>query len=101
MATSTKDQQTAKRRIDFWSGIAGDSRNLGSAVRYPSQSGYVIVGILLMIFVCLLLPLMAFMYFDILKVLKQAEQTEVRLEKKLKNLEEKEKDDSNSRIPPR
>ena len=34
---------------------------------------------------------MALMYFDILKVQKQSERNEARIEKLLKNLEEKEK----------
>lgn len=49
------------------------------------------VVILLMLLFCLLLPVMTLMYFDILKVQKQAERDQVRLEKILKNLEEKDK----------
>jgi preprotein translocase subunit YajC len=46
---------------------------------------------LLMLLFCLLLPVMVMLYFDILKVQKQAERTEARIEKVLKNLEEKDK----------
>lgn len=91
MATSTNDQQVAKRRIDFWSGSVGDFGNLGAVVRNSSESGYVVVVILLMIFVCLLLPLMVFLYFDSLTLNKKTEQTEARIEKMLKNLEDKDK----------
>jgi hypothetical protein len=46
---------------------------------------------LLLLFVCLLLPLMAMLYFDSLALNKKTERTEARIEKLLKNLEEKEK----------
>lgn len=91
MATSANDQQIAKRRTDLWSGSAGNLGNLGFVVRNPSQSGYVVVVILLMLFVCLLLPLMAMLYFDSLTCQKKSERTEARIEKLLKNLEEKDK----------
>jgi hypothetical protein len=91
MATSTNDQQITKRRTDLWGGSVGNFGNLGVAVRNPSQSGYVVVVILLILLVCLLLPLMAMLYFDSLKCQKKAESTEVRVEKLLKNLEEKDK----------
>jgi predicted Holliday junction resolvase-like endonuclease len=51
----------------------------------------VIVVVLLMLLFCLLLPLMALLYFDILTIQKKAERTETRIEKLLKSLEEKDK----------
>jgi len=47
--------------------------------------------VLLMLLVCLFLPLLAMLYFDTLKVQKQVERTEARIEKLLKDLEKKEK----------
>jgi len=47
--------------------------------------------VLLLIFACLLMPLMAMLYFDTLTLQKKTERTEARIEKLLKNLEEKEK----------
>ena len=91
MATSTNDQQIAKRRTDLRSGIVGNFRNLGLDVRHSSESGYVVVAVLLLIFACLLMPLMAMLYFDTLTLQKKTERTEARIEKLLKNLEEKEK----------
>jgi hypothetical protein len=44
-----------------------------------------------MIFICLVLPLMAMLYFDSLTLNKKTERTEARIEKLLKNLEEKDK----------
>jgi hypothetical protein len=44
---------------------------------------------LLLIFVCLLLPLMAMLYFDSLALNKKTERAEARIEKLLKNLEDK------------
>jgi predicted ATP-grasp superfamily ATP-dependent carboligase len=44
-----------------------------------------------MILICLVLPLMAMLYFDTLTLQKKAERTEARIEKLVKNLEEKEK----------
>jgi hypothetical protein len=46
---------------------------------------------LLMILICLLMPLMVMLYFDSLALNKKTERTEARIEKLLKNLEEKEK----------
>ena len=46
--------------------------------------------VLLMLLFCLLLPLMAMMYFDTLTIQKRAERTEARIEKLLKELEKKE-----------
>jgi preprotein translocase subunit YajC len=46
---------------------------------------------LLMLLFCLLLPIMTMMYFDILKIQKQAERDQARIEKVLKSLEEKDK----------
>jgi len=44
-----------------------------------------------MIFICLILPMMALLYFDTLTLQKKTERTEARIEKLLKNLEDKEK----------
>jgi predicted ATP-grasp superfamily ATP-dependent carboligase len=44
-----------------------------------------------MLLICLLLPLMASLYFDTLTIQKKAERIETRIEKLLKNLEEKDK----------
>jgi hypothetical protein len=91
MATSKAAQQTGGRGVNFRSDSAGDSRNLGVDVRHTSESGYVVVAVLLMIFACLLLPLMAMLYFDSLALNKKTERTEARVEKLVKNLEEKDK----------
>jgi uncharacterized membrane protein len=47
--------------------------------------------VLLLIFACLLMPLMAMLYFDSLTLNKKTERTEARIEKLLKDLEKKEK----------
>jgi hypothetical protein len=65
---------------------------VGVDVRHQPESGYVAVVVLLMLLFCLLLPLMALLYFDTLTIQKRAERTEVRLEKLLKELEKKEKE---------
>lgn len=91
MAASTNDQQIAKRRIDFGSGVIGNFGNLGFNVRYSSESGHVVVAVLLLIFTCLIMPLMAMLYFDSLTLNKKTERTEAKLEKLLKDLEKKEK----------
>ena len=64
---------------------------MGANVRRSSESGYVAVVVLLMLLFCLLLPLMALLYFDTLTIQKKAERTEARIEKLLKELEKKEK----------
>ena len=64
---------------------------MGVDVRHSSQSGYIAVVVMLMVLFCLLLPLMAFLYFDTLTIQKKAERTEARIEKLLKSLEEKDK----------
>ena len=43
----------------------------------------------MMLFACLLLPLMAMLYFDSLACQKKSERSEARIEKLLKNLEDK------------
>ena len=91
METSTKDRQITKRRSDFRGGDFGYSGNLGLDVRHSSQAGYVAVVVMLLIFACLVVPLMALLYFDTLTLQKKTERTEARIEKLLKNLEEKEK----------
>ena len=91
MATSADDRQITKQRADLWSGSVGNSRNLGADVPYPSESGYVVVAILLLLFICLVMPLMAMLYFDSLALNKKTERTEARMEKRLKDLEEKDK----------
>jgi preprotein translocase subunit YajC len=45
-----------------------------------------------MMLFCLLLPLMAMMYFDTLKIQKKAEQTQMKVEKLLKDFEKKDKE---------
>ena len=64
---------------------------MGIDVHDPSQSGYIVVVMLLVILFCLLLPLMALLYFDTLTIQKKAERTEARIEKLVKSLEEKDK----------
>jgi ABC-type enterochelin transport system permease subunit len=91
METPTNDRQTANRRLDIWGGAVSHSRNLGVDVRHSSESGYVVVAVLLLIFTCLVLPLMVMLYFDSLTLNKKTERTEARIEKKLKDLEEKDK----------
>ena len=91
METSANDRQITKRRFNFWGGVAGNFGGMGFDVRHPSQSGYVAVAVMLMLFVCLILPLMVFLYFDTLTLQKRAERTEAKVEKLLKNLEDKDK----------
>ncbi len=91
MATTANDRQIAARRTSSWSRAAGDSGGLGPDVRNLPESGYIVAVALLMLLVCLLLPIMSMLYFDILKVQKQAERDQARIEKVLKNLEEKDK----------
>ena len=91
MATPANDRQVTKQRTDLWSGAIGNSRNLGADVPHPSESGYVVVAILLLLFICLVMPLMAMLYFDSLALNKKTERTEARVEKLLKDLEKKEK----------
>jgi hypothetical protein len=64
---------------------------MGLDVRHPSESGAVVVAVLLMLFVCLVIPLMAMLYFDTLTLQKKTEKTEARIEKLVKDLEKKEK----------
>ena len=64
---------------------------MGLDVRHSSESGAVVVAVLLMLFVCLMIPLMAMLYFDSLALNKKTERTEARVEKLLKDLEKKEK----------
>jgi hypothetical protein len=89
MATSKAAQQTGGRGFNFRSSPVGDSGNLGVDVRHTPESGYIVVAVLLLIFACLLLPLMAMLYFDSLALNKKTERTEARIEKLLKELEEK------------
>jgi len=91
MATSANDRQTAKRRSDSWGSANSDSGNMGADVRHSFESGYVVVAMLLMVLICLVIPLMVMLYFDSLALNKRTERTEARIEKLLKNLEEKEK----------
>ena len=90
MATSKTIGQTIGRSLDLRGRPAVDSGDLGAAVRRPTESGYVAVVVLLMILFCLLLPLLAMLYFDTMKIQKKAERTEARIEKLLKELEKKE-----------
>lgn len=89
MAASADDRQIAKQRFDSRGGSVGDFRNLGLDVRHSHESGYVAVAVLLMIFACLILPLMVMLYFDSLACQKKAERAEARVEKLIKNLEDK------------
>jgi len=89
METPANDRQTTKRRFDFRRGAVGYSGDLGSDVRHSPESGYVVVAVLLLMFACLILPLMAMLYFDALMLNKKTERTEARVEKLLKNLEDK------------
>jgi len=91
MATSEAFKQVNRRGVNLRSGSDSGSRNMGVDVRHISESGYVVVVVLLMILVCLFLPLMAMLYFDTLKAKKQIERTEARIEKLLKDIEKKEK----------
>ena len=91
MATSANDQQDARQRLNSRRSVVGYSGDMGLDVRHSHESGYVIVAVLLMIFVCLILPLMVMLYFDSLTLNKKTERTEARMEKRLKDLEEKEK----------
>lgn len=89
METPTNDRQIAERRFDLRGGYVGNLGNLGVNVRHSPESGYVIVAVLLMLFACLVIPLMAMLYFDTLALQKKTERTEARIEKLLKNLEDK------------
>ena len=91
MATSKAARQTGGRSINFRSSPASSSGDVGIDVHDPSQSGYIVVVMLLVILFCLLLPLMALLYFDTLTIQKKAERTEARIEKLVKSLEEKDK----------
>jgi len=91
MATPANDRQIAKQRLDLHGGSVGYRRNLGIDVPHSHESGYVVVAILLLLFICLVMPLMAMLYFDSLTLNKKTERTEARMEKRLKDLEEKDK----------
>jgi hypothetical protein len=65
---------------------------VGVDVRYLSQSGYVAVVVLLVLLFCLLLPMMALLYFDTLKIQKQADLQVIKIQKLLKDLEKKDKE---------
>ena len=92
MATSKAIGQTGGRGFNFRSSPVVDSGVVGVDVRHQPESGYVAVVVLLMLLFCLLLPLMALLYFDTLTIQKKAERTEIRIEKLLKELEKKEKE---------
>jgi predicted permease len=89
MEAPADDRQVAKQRLNSGGGVFGNSGNLGFDVRHSSESGSVVVAVMLMLFVCLLMPMMAMLYFDSLSCQKKAERTEARVEKLLKNLEDK------------
>jgi hypothetical protein len=91
MATTKNDRQIAAQRTNSRSGPVSNPGSLGTDVRNSHESGYVIAVALLMLIFCLLLPIMTMMYFDILKIQKQAERDQARIEKVLKSLEEKDK----------
>jgi hypothetical protein len=89
MATSKKVGQTIGRSTGIRSGPVRNSGDLGADVPDPSQSGNIVLIVLLMILICLLLPLMASMYFDSLTAQKRTERNEARIEKLIKELEKK------------
>jgi hypothetical protein len=91
MATSKSAQQNGGRSVSFRSSPDRDNRNLGADVPNSSQSGNIVLIVVLMFLICLLLPLMASLYFDSLTTQKRTERTEVRIEKILKELEKKDK----------
>ena len=91
MATSKPTQQNGGRSVSFRGSPDRDSRNLGADVPNSSQSGNIVLIVVLMLLICLLLPLMASLYFDSLTAQKRTERTEVRIEKILKELEKKDK----------
>jgi hypothetical protein len=92
MATSKTIGQIVRRSSNFRGGTAVDFGIVGVDVRHSSQSGYVAVVVLLMLLFCLLLPLIAMMYFDTLKIQKRAEQTQLKVEKLLKDFEKKDEE---------
>ena len=89
MATAAKGRQITKQRLDSRSRVFSDSRNLGADVCHSPESGSVVVAVMLMLFVCLIVPMMVMLYFDTLTLQKKTEKTEARIEKLVKNLEEK------------
>jgi hypothetical protein len=91
MATSKAAQQISGRGFNFRGGSDASGGNVGADVRHPPESGYVAVVVLLILLFCLLLPLMALLYFDTLTIQKKAERTEAKIEKMLKELEKKDK----------
>ena len=92
MATSKAARQTGGRSVNFRSNPDRDSGNLGVDVPNSSQSGNIVLIILLMLLICLFLPLMVSLYFDTLTIQKKAERIETRIEKLLKDLEKKDKE---------
>lgn len=53
------------------------------------------------ILVVLMLPLLGMLYMDVLQTKKEAQAQVEKVEKLRRELERKERDDSNSRVPPR
>jgi len=90
MATSKTVGQVDGRGFNFRSRPAVDSGAVGVDVRHSPESGHIAVVVLLMLLFCLLLPLLAMLYFDTLTIQKKAERTEARIEKLLKEIEKKE-----------
>ncbi len=71
------------------------------APRPLAQDWEIVVGwIAALILVALMLPLLGMLYIDVLQTKKEAQQQIEKIEK-LRRQVEKEKNDSNSRIPPR
>jgi preprotein translocase subunit YajC len=64
---------------------------LGNDVSDIPQSGYVIVAVMMLLFICMILPIMVMMYFDTIALQRKSERSEARIEKMLKIMEEKEK----------
>jgi cbb3-type cytochrome oxidase subunit 3 len=71
------------------------------APRPLAQDWEIVVGwIAALILVVLMLPLLGMLYIDVLQTKKEA-QAQIEKMEKLRRQVEKEKNDSNSRIPPR
>jgi len=72
------------------------------APRPLAQDWEIVVGwIAACVLVVLMLPLLGMLYMDVLQTKKEAQTQIEKVEKLRRELERKERDDSNSRIPPR
>jgi hypothetical protein len=84
-------QEVVAERKRKWQRQQRIDRLQNDALILGAVSGAVVVAVLLMLFVCLVIPLMAMLYFDTLTLQKKTEKTEARIEKLVKDLEKKEK----------